>query len=106
MIMDGNTLAKLLNMEEFKDSVAGLDFHGTGNIITPLGAQVLRYDSIGEDGVIIGLDKNYAIEKVQAGDVTTDYDKLIDRQLERATITTITGFSPIFSDACKILTQE
>ena len=33
----------------------------------------------------------------------TDYDKLIDRQLERAAITTITGFAKIFTDAPRCL---
>ena len=36
---------------------------------------------------------------VQAGDIVTDYDKLIDRQMERAAISTIAGFSKIFADA-------
>ena len=34
----------------------------------------------------------------------TDYDKLIDRQLERASISAVTGFAKIFSDASKKLT--
>jgi hypothetical protein len=38
---------------------------------------------------------------VQAGDVMTDYDKLIDRQLERAAVSTITGFAKIFDGAAK-----
>jgi hypothetical protein len=105
LIMTGTQLSILLNMDEFKDSNAGLNFHGTGNIITPFGAQVLRYEALESDSAIIGLDKNYALEKVQAGEIMTDYDKLIDRQLERATITTIAGFSPIFTDACKVLIQ-
>ncbi len=29
---------------------------------------------------------------VQAGELMTDYDKLIDRQLERASISAVTGF--------------
>ena len=52
---------------------------------------------------IIALDKNAALEKVCAGGVVTEYDKLIDRQLERATVTTIAGFSKIFPDACKFV---
>ena len=34
----------------------------------------------------------------------TDYDKLIDRQLERASISAITGFAKIFNGASKKLT--
>ena len=41
---------------------------------------------------------------VKAGEVMTEYDKLIDRQLERAAITSITGFAKIFSDASRTLT--
>ena len=42
---------------------------------------------------------------VQSGDrVMVEYDKLIDRQLERAAITTICGFAKIFKDAAKVLT--
>ena len=54
-------------------------------------------------GKIIGLDRNYALELVKAGDVSVEYDKLIDRQLERAAITTISGFSKIFNGASRVL---
>ena len=38
---------------------------------------------------------------VQGSDVTVEYDKLIDRQLERAAISTIAGFAKIFDGAVK-----
>ncbi len=98
IVASSNAMSQILNLSEFKDSHAGLNFHGSGNMITPLGAKIVRSDVL-SDGEIIGIDKNYAIEKVQAGDIVTEYDKLIDRQLERASITAIAGFSPIFSDA-------
>lgn len=102
-IMAGSEcIAQMLSLNEFKDSHAGLNFHGTGKMITPLGAEVLRCKELGNTG-IIALDKSAALEKVQAGGVITEYDKLIDRQLERASITAIAGFSKIFSDAVKIL---
>ena len=40
---------------------------------------------------------------VIAGDITTEYDKLIDRQLERAAITCTAGFAKIFADAAKVI---
>ena len=40
---------------------------------------------------------------VQAGDVLVDYDKLIDRQLERATVSVISGFAKLFNDASVVL---
>ena len=85
-----------------QDAEAGLDFQGTGKMITPLGASLLHVPEMTE-GKIIGLDKNCALEMVQAGGVITDYDKLIDRQLERAAITCTAGFSKIFTEASKTL---
>ena len=97
-------IADMLSITEFKDSNAGQSFRGTGKMITPFGAEVLRVSDDTESRGIIALDNSAALEKVQAGGVITEYDKLIDRQLERAAITTIAGFSTIFSDAAKILT--
>lgn len=103
MITGNDVIGKLLKMPEFKDSQAGLNFHGTGKMITPLGTDVITANCLYGSNTIIGLDKNYAIEKIQVGDIITDFDKLIDRQLERATITSIAGFSCISPDAIKVL---
>ncbi len=97
-----DAMQKLLSMSEMKDSFAGLNFQGTGKMITPLGASLLHTPSL-TAGTIIGLDKNCALEMVQAGDVVTDYDKLIDRQLERAAITCTAGFAKIFKESSKAL---
>ena len=40
---------------------------------------------------------------IRGSDVLVEYDKLIDRQLERAAITSISGFAKIFQDASKVL---
>ena len=93
----------ILAMTQMQDAQAGLTFQGTGKMVTPMGATLLHVPSI-EGNTIIGLDKNCALEMVQAGEVITDYDKLIDRQLERATISCIAGFAKIFTDSAKKLT--
>lgn len=95
-------MQKLLALSQMQDSNAGLDFQGTGKMITPMGATLLHAPEMA-GGKIIGLDKNCALEMVQAGGVVTDYDKLIDRQLERASITCTAGFSKIFTEAAKAL---
>ena len=41
--------------------------------------------------------------KIQAGEVSVEYDKLIDRQLERAAITSISGFGKICDGASLVL---
>ena len=87
---------------QVQDSNAGFDFQATGRIFTPLGASLFHTPEL-EGGKIIGLDKNCALEMVQAGGVVTDYDKLIDRQFERAAVTCTAGFSKIFTEASKVM---
>ena len=97
IILGKDEYIKMLSMPEFRDANAGLNFHATGKSITPFGAKAILSEDL--TNVIVGFDKNYAFEKVQAGGVITEFDKLIDRQLERAVISTITGFSVIYPDA-------
>ena len=102
IIADPAVTAQMLNMEQFRDAAAGLNFHGSGDMITPLGAKLLKSASVGE-GKLIGIDKTAALEMVKAGDIMTEYDKLIDRQLERAVISCTAGFAKIFDGASKVL---
>ena len=88
----------------FRSANAGLDFHGTGRMVTPFGAEVYCLKEMDSD-TLIAIDKNYAFERVIASDITTDFDKLIDRQIERATVSTIVGFSNIFPDAVAMLVK-
>ncbi len=100
VIAGTEAMEKLLQIPEFKDAQAGMNFQGTGKLCTPLGAKLIHIPGM-EPGKIIGLDKNCALEMVQAGDVTTEYDKLIDRQLERAAISVIAGFARIYQGAAQ-----
>ena len=95
-------MQSILALPQMQDAKAGLDFQGTGKMITPMGATLLHAPEM-TAGKIIGLDKNCALEMVQAGGVVTDFDKLIDRQLERAAITCTAGFAKIFTEASKAL---
>ncbi|MCI9274073.1 MAG: phage major capsid protein [Clostridiales bacterium] len=105
MLASTGTMQKLLTLTEMKDAQAGLNFQGTGKMITPIGASLLHTPCLA-DGVVVGLDRTCALEMVQAGDVSIDYDKLIDRQLERAAISCIAGFAKVFPGACKKLAAE
>ena len=102
LLVSGDMMRSLLKMEEFQNPMTGLNFQGTGKLSTPLGAALLRTSALA-DGTMIGLDKRYALEMVQGSDVLVEYDKLIDRQLERAAITSISGFAKLFADAAKVL---
>ena len=102
LLVSGDMMRQLLKMDEFQNPLTGLNFQGTGKLATPLGATLLRTSAL-ESGKLIGLDKNYALEMVQGSAVMVEYDKLIDRQLERAAITSISGFAKLFTDAAKVL---
>ena len=95
--------AQLLKMTEFKDAAAGLNFHGTGKLITPFGANLIRTSHITDADTMIGLDKNCALEMVKVGDIETDYGKLVDHQLEQIAVTSIAGFAKILPGASKLL---
>lgn len=99
------TMQDLLNITEFKDAVAGLNFQGSGSIGTPMGADLIHVPGF-TDHVVLGFDKNCALEMVQAGDVLIDYDKLIDRQMECASISAICGFAKIYPDAVHALSYN
>lgn len=102
LVVTNALMLAMLKLSAFQDPMAGMNFKGTGKIVTPLGATLLRAASA-PAGKIIGLDRGYALERVTSGDVIVEYDKLIDRQLERAAITSISGFAKLNQDACKIL---
>ena len=103
MLVSNDMMLAMLKLPEFQNPLTGLNFQGTGSLTTPLGAKLLRTSALGS-GKIIGLDQNYALEQICGSEVTVEYDKLIDRPLERAAITSISGFAKLFGDASKVLT--
>ena len=102
LLVSGDVMLKMLKLPEFQNPMAGMNFQSTGKLVTPMGATLLRCSALPK-GTIIGLDKNYALEMVEGGGVSVEYDKVIDRQLERAAITTIGGFAKVFRDASRVL---
>lgn len=102
LIVAHDVMVKLLSISELKDPMTGLNFQATGKLTTPLGANLIRSSSV-PAGKIIALDKNFALEQVCADEVSVDYDKLIDCQMERAAVTSIVGFSKIIPDAVRVL---
>ncbi|HIY16558.1 MAG TPA: phage major capsid protein [Candidatus Intestinimonas stercorigallinarum] len=102
LLVPTDVMVSMLKLPEFQNPLTGLNFQGTGKLATPMGAKLLRTSAM-ESGKLIGLDSRFALEMVQGSDVIVEYDKLIDRQLERAAITTIAGFAKLFQDAGKVL---
>lgn len=102
LLCSPKTMIRLLKIPELQNPLTGLNFQGTGKLSTPLGAQLHRTEAV-QDDMLIGLDNRYALEQVRAGDVLVEYDKLIDRQMERAAITSVSGFAKICTDAAAAL---
>ena len=102
LLASGDAMVQMLKLTEFQNPLTGLNFQGTGKLSAPMGAELLRAACV-PSGKLIGLDRRYALEMVQAGEVNVEYDKLIDRQLERAAITSISGFGKIMPEAAKVL---
>ncbi|MDR3344744.1 MAG: phage major capsid protein [Oscillospiraceae bacterium] len=102
LIVSPESMTEVMNLPQFRDAAGGLNFHGTGNIITPLGAALLSSAAVAGASAL-ALDKDSALEMVTAGGVLLESNKLIDRQLDSASITCLAGFAKIFPDARKIL---
>ena len=102
IVASPNMMAALLKLPQLRDGAAGLNFHATGELVTPFGAELMKSSAV-DTGKLIGLDSKCALEQVRAGGVMTEFDKLIDRQLERAAITTTYGFAKIYENASKAL---
>ena len=102
-ILTGADMAgEILALSELRDGCSGLDFHGSGKLVTPLGAQLIKSAAV-PAGKLVAFDKNCALEMVKAGDIVTDYDKLMDRQLDRAAISASVGFAKIFPGAAVVM---
>lgn len=102
LLASPSAMMAILKCSEFQNPLTGLNFQGTGELGNPLGAKLIRTSAV-EDGCIIGLDKSYALEMIEASEVAVEYDRLIDRQLERAAVTSISGFAKLYNEASKIL---
>ena len=102
LLVSPDMMLKILKCSEFQNPLTGLNFQGTGELSNPLGAKLIKTSAL-TTGKAIGLDKNYALEMISAGDVTVEYDRLIDRQLERAAITSISGFAKLYQGASATL---
>ena len=100
----GGTTAcqQVMNLAEMKDSAAGNCFHATGKLATPMGASLIHVPTM-DKKQLVAVDKNCCLEMVQAGGILTDYDKLIDRQMDRASISVVAGFAQLFPNAARVV---
>lgn len=93
------TAAKILAFDEMNKAI--LPAAGCGTV-TPFGAEIVASSAVGEN-ILIGLDRNSALEMIRGGDVIVEVDKLISKQSDAAAVAVNVGFSAIDSDAVKVL---
>lgn len=98
LIGSPETIAEILKQPEFLDPAAGLNFHGTGKIIAPIGTQLIRTMAM-TGSATVALDKSCALEMVKVGDIETNYGRLIDRQIDQIAVTAVTGFAQMIPEA-------
>jgi hypothetical protein len=95
----------VLNMDEFKDPMAGFKFQRTGELISPLGSTLIRCDDVPSD-LIIGLDNRFAIEEVVSQPLMVEYDKVIEQKLEEAVISESVAHAKVIKDSSRVLDTE
>lgn len=102
MIAKAATIQDILALTPMQDANAGLNFHGTGSVVTPIGAKLVMSDAVSATN-IVAIDKNFALQMIQSGDIKVEYDKVIEKQLDRAAVSVTVGFSRILKDAVRVL---
>lgn len=102
IIINPILMAKIANMEEFKNPNSKINFQNQGELIPVFGSKIIKTCAAPKDTIVF-LDKSKALSQLIAKDITVEADKLIDRQITRSVIYTITGFTKIFKDASCVL---
>lgn len=101
LIVSPDNITKMMSNTYFSNSDFGMKIGSPDGFKTGLGFDIIIAKD--QQKLAVGFDKNYALEMVVAQDIAVDSDRLIDKQLERTAITTISGFSKIIGDAVKTL---
>jgi hypothetical protein len=95
-------ITTILTMSEFKDAMAGFRFQSTGELVSPIGASLVRSDEVPTDKVV-GMDKRFAAEEVITQPLTVEYDKIIEQRFEEAVISESIAYAKVIPEAVKVL---
>ena len=90
---------KIIALPEYATQIT---YGADGVYRLPFNISLIASKAVRDDSIVC-IDRNAALEMVIAGGLTIDYDRLIDRQLERASISCTAGFSKIYDGAVKRL---
>lgn len=99
MVLTSNTVAaKILSMSAMEDCT----YDENGLTRFPFGAALLSSAQIPNEK-IIGIDSGYALEMISNADIFLETDKMIDKQLDRISVSVNVTFRRLINDAVKVL---
>lgn len=105
LVVGDALLRTILSLDEFQNPAAGFTFQASGDLVSPVGAKLLRWSSsaVLPSDYVLGVDERYALEQVTELGVLTEVDRLIDRQIEATTVSKWTGFVVLDRNASRAL---
>lgn len=95
ILANSSTMQDLLGLEELKSPQTILSFNGASVTSAMLGLMFFIVNSMPAT-TLLAIDKNSALEKIQ-GELIFDWDRLIERQMERIVFSIIGGFAKMFT---------
>ena len=98
MLASPAMMATILAMDEMSDCTGDEN----GVVTTPFGVKLIKCPGLDED-IVIGVDKNSALEAVYGSDIIVDSDKLISSQIDNIAFSISVGFAPIFPGSVGVL---
>lgn len=109
-VLNDANIRTILNMAEFKDPLVQVKFQDRGlssNGIPLLGAQFHRWTSTNSPAFstdrILAVDSRFAVSMLQEGDLLEESDRIIERQVNRATMSVWRGWKKLQNDATQCL---
>jgi len=105
-IVAGDAMLRgILNLDEFQNPMAGFAFQATGELVSPVGAKLIRWGSTAvlPTDYVLGVDERFALEQVTEYGVITEVDRLIGRQVESTAVSKWTGFCKLDVNASQAI---
>ena len=91
--------AEILSFSAMEDC----SFDDDKTVCFPFGTAMISSSQVNSKK-IIGLDSKYALEMISSSDIVLETDRMIDKQLDRISVSVCIGFKKLMTDAVKVLT--
>ena len=105
IIAPQQSVRTILAMAQFQDPQAGWKFQNTGEMVTPMGAQIKQVSNTPGSNptgtVIVTLDDRFAAKEVINENLTVEADKIISRKFEEAVVSEKSRFCIIADGALR-----